>query len=141
MAASVAKIAYGSKLEVENAPGSGVYTEIAEIKSVSKPNVQVADVDVTHMSSPGLAEEQIPGLTNFGEISFDLNWVPGSATDQFLEAWRVSGLTRSARVTYPGNVKDTFPAYIKGYEAGASAPGEALSGTLTLKVAGLPVRS
>lgn len=141
MAASVAKIAYGSKLEVETAPGSLVYTEIAEIKSVSKPNASVDDVDVTHMSSPGLAKEFIPGLTDFGEISFDVNWVPGSATDQFLEAWRASGLTRSARVTYPGNVKDTFPAYIKGYEAGASSPGDVLAGTLSLKVAGLPVRS
>jgi hypothetical protein len=141
MAASLAKIAYGSKLEVETAPGSGSFTEIAEIKSVSKPNASVEDVDVTHMSSPGLAKEFIPGLTDFGEISFDVNWVPGSATDQFLEAWRASGLTRAARVTYPGNVKDTFPAYIKGYEAGASAPGDVLAGSLSLKVAGLPVRS
>lgn len=141
MAASLAKIAYGSKLEVENAPGSGIYVEILEIKSVNKPDASVEDVDVTHMSSPGLAKEFVAGMTDFGEMQLDINWVPGGSTDQFIDAWRLSGLTRSARMTYPGNVKDTFPAYVKGYSAGASSPGDALTGQLTLKVAGLPVRS
>lgn len=141
MAASLAKIAYGAKLEVETAPGSAVFTEILEIKSVNKPDASIDDVDVTHMSSPGLAKEFLAGMTDFGDISFDINWVPGGGTDQFIEAWRASGLVRATRLTYPGNVKDTFPAYVKGYSAGASSPGDALTGQLTLKVAGLPVRS
>lgn len=141
MAASAAKIAYGSTLEVETSPGSGTYTTIAEIKSVSKPNASVDDVEVTHMTSPNLAKEFIAGLTDYGDIQFDINWIPGSATDTFLEAWRASGLNRSTRITYPGSIKDTFPAYMKGYEAGAAGPGDVLAGTLTLKVAGAVVRS
>lgn len=141
MAASVAKIAYGAKLEVETAPGSAIFTEILEIKSVNKPDPSVDDVEVTHMSSPNLTKEYIPGLSDFGDISFDINWVPGSSTDQFLETWRASGLVRSVRVTYPGNVKDTFPGYMKGYSAGAGSAGDVLAGQLTIKVAGAIVRS
>lgn len=142
MAASAALIAYGSTLEVETAPGSGIFTTIAEIKSVSKPNPSVDEAEVTHMTSPGRAKEFIAGLADYGEIEFDINWVPSSSTDIFIEAWRSSGLNRSVRVTYgQTTAKDTFLAFVKGYEAGASAPGEVLSGTLTLRVAGLPVRS
>lgn len=141
MAASLAKIAYDGKLEVESAPGSGTFVEILEIKSLNKPDLSVDDVDVTHMSSPGRAKEYISGMSDFGDISFDLNWVPGGATDVFIEAWRASGLNRSTRVTYPGNIRDTFSAYVKGYSGGASSPGDALTAQLTLKVAGLPVRT
>jgi predicted secreted protein len=142
MAASAAKIAYGSKLEVENAAGSGVFVQVAEIKSVSKPNASVDEVEVTHMESPGRAKEFIAGLTDYGTIEFDLNFVPNSAADTFIEAWRASGETRSTRVTYGATaVKDTFPSFVQGYEGGASAPGEAMTGTLTLRVAGAVVRS
>lgn len=132
----MAKIAYGTTLHVEDAAGSGVFVKIAEIKSVAKPNAQVDDVEVTHMESPGRAKEYIAGLTDYGETSFDLNWNPGDATDQFIEAWRASGETRATKITYPGAVVDQFPSYVKGYEGGASAPGEALTGSLTIKIAG-----
>ena len=52
-----------------------------------------------------------------------------------------SRLVRSVRVTYPGNVKDTFPGYMKGYSAGAGSAGDVLAGQLTIKVAGAIVRS
>lgn len=142
MAASVAVLAYGSTLEVETAAGSAVYTTIAEIKSVSKPNASVDEVEVTHMTSPSRAKEFKAGLTDYGEIAFDINWVPSSATDVFIETWRAGGENRSVRVTYGSTVyKDTFSAFVKGYEAGASSPGEAMTGTLTLRVAGAVTRS
>jgi hypothetical protein len=141
MAASAAKIAYGTTLQVETAAGTGVYTALAEIRSVNKPNASVDDVEVTHMTSPGLAKEFIAGLTDYGTLDLDLNWIPSSATDLFIEAWRADGSTRSVKITYPGSAVDTFPAFVKGYEAGASSPGDALQGKLTLRVAGAVVRS
>lgn len=142
MAASAAVIAYGSTLEVEDDAGSLNFIAIAEIKSVSKPNASVDEAEVTHMESPDRAKEFIAGLSDYGEIAFDINWVPSSATDLFIEAWRSSGETRAVRVSYgQTTAEDTFPAFVKGYEAGASAPGEVLQGTLTLRVAGAVVRS
>src|SRR5918992_3456345 len=142
MAASAAVIAYGSTLEVEDDADSGVFVAIAEIKSVYKPNAAVDEVEVTHMTSPSRAKEFLAGLTDYGEIAFDINWVPDSATDTFIEAWRASGETRSTRVAYASTgAVDTFPSFVKGYEAGASAPGEPLAGTLTLRVAGAVIRS
>lgn len=144
MAASAALIATGSTLQVETAAGTAIYTYIAEIRSVNKPNAQVDEVEVTHMTSPGRAKEFIAGLIDYGELAIDINWIPSNATDLFIEAWKLDGLNRSVKLTYPttgGTATDTFSAFVKGYEAGASAPGEALQGTLTLRVAGAPTRS
>ena len=145
MAASAAIIAYLSTLQVETAAGTAVYSDIAEIKSISKPNAQVDEVEVTHMTSPGRAKEYIAGLIEYGEIAIDINWIPSNATDLFIEAWKLDGINRAVKLKYPttggGYAYDTFQAFVRGYEAGASAPGEAFKGTLTLRVAGAPVRS
>ena len=141
MAASTAKIAYGSTLQVETAAGTAVYAFIAEIKSVSKPSASVDEVEVTHMTSPGLAKEFIAGLTDYGTIDFDINWIPSNATDLFLEAWRSDGINRTVKITYPGGAVDSFLAFLKSYGASASSPGDALAGKLTLRVAGAVTRS
>jgi hypothetical protein len=141
MAASAVKIAYGSSLQVETSAGSGVFQTIAEIRSVNKPNAQVDEVEVTHMASPGTAKEFVAGLTDFGTVDFDINWIPSNATDLFIEAWRAAAETRSVKVIYNGGAVDTFPAFVKDYSAGASSPGAAFQGKLTLRVAGAVVRS
>lgn len=140
MAASNAIIAFDVTLEVEDAPGSGVFVALAEITNVTPPNAQVDDVEVTHMTSPGRAKEFKPGLTDYGEAEFEMNWIPSSVTDTFIRAWRADGTTRSTRVTYPEGETDTFPAYPRGYQTGAQI-GDKLSATLTLKVAGDVVRA
>lgn len=137
-----ATLAYGSTLEVETTAGSNTFTAIANITSVTKPNASVDEVETTTMESPNRAKQFEPGLTDYGSISYDINWNPSDATDVFIEAWRASGEVRAVRVTYgETTAEDTFPAFVSGYEAGASAPGEVLKGTLTLRVAGAVVRS
>ncbi len=140
MAASEAVVGFDVTLEAETSSGSGVFTELAEITNVTPPNAQVNDVEVTHMKSPGRAREFRPGLTDYGTATFEMNWIPSSATDNFILAWRADGSTRAVKVTYPDGEVDTFPAYPQGYETGAQI-GEKLSATLTLKVAGAVVRS
>lgn len=135
MAESQAMIGYGSKLEVEDAAGSGNFIELAEITSVTAPNEQTDDVDVTHMQSPGSTREFIQGLTDGGECEFELNWIPGSATDEFIKTWRQSRERRTARIVYPNAETDTFLSYVKGYARMAPLE-DKLAATLTLKVAG-----
>lgn len=135
MAASEAVVAFDVTVEVETATGSGVYQELAEITNVTPPNAQVNQVEVTHMKSPGRAREYKPGLTDYGSVTCEMNWIPSSVTDLFLLDWRADGTTRSMRLTYPDGETDTFPASFEGYEVGAQI-GEKLSATLTAKVAG-----
>ncbi|MFZ5719201.1 MAG: phage tail tube protein [Pseudomonadota bacterium] len=141
MAASEAVVAFEVTLEVETSEGSGVYTELAEITNITPPSATINDVEVTHMKSPGRAREFKPGLTDYGTATFEMNWIPGSATETFILAWRAAGETRSVRLTYGDTLEvDTFPAYPQSWERGAQI-GEKMSGSLTVKVAGDVVRS
>lgn len=135
-------IAYGSYLEVENAAGSGVFVRVAKLTSLAKPNASTDEVDVTHMESPGRAKQFEPGMTDFGEIAYGIIWDASSATDLLIEAFRASGEVRACRAGYGQTGKfDTYQGFPKGYEAAASSPGEPFKGTLTMRVASLPVRT
>lgn len=132
-------IGYGTKVAVETAPASGVYTELGEVTNVTPPNESVDQIDATHMQSPGRTREFIQGLIDPGECSIEFNHIPGSATDDFLIAWRASGLSRSTRITYPNDVTDTFPAFILGYTPSMGVA-DKMASEMSLKVAGAVVR-
>lgn len=130
-----ADIGYGAILEVETSAGSGSYTEIAEVTSITPPNESVDVIDVTHMSSPNRTREFIQGLIDPGDASCELNWVPGAATDDYVLAWRQSGESRSCRITTPNNTTYTFPAFVTGWAPTMPIDGK-MTATLTMKVAG-----
>lgn len=141
MAASEAVIGYGTIIEVENAAGSGVFVELGEVTSITPPNDAVDQIEVTHMQSPNRTKEFIAGLSDPGEMSVEINHIPGSDTDEFVIAWRTSGEKRSTRIVYPNSgPTDTFPTFVLGYSP-TLAVADKLSATLNLKVAGAVVRS
>ncbi len=133
--ATEAAIGYGTTIEVETAAGSDTFTELGEITSVTPPEDTVDQIDVTHMGSPGRRREYISGLIDGGEGSFDLNWVPGAATHDFIVAWQAAGDTRDLRITYPNNARETFPAFPTGFSRTAPVD-DKMTGTLTVKQAG-----
>ena len=140
--ASAGLIGYGTKIEIETVAGTLVYTELGEVKNANKPNATTAQVEVTHMGSPSRTQEFIAGLTDGGEIAMGMNWVPGAATDAFIEAWRAGGNERrSVRITSPapGNKTYTFPGFILSYSASMQF-GDVMEAELSLKVAGAVVR-
>ena len=139
--ASAGMIGVTTKIEIETVAGTLVYTELGEVKSANKPNAQVDQVEVTHMGSPDQVKEFISGLSDGGEITIGMNWVPGATTDTFIEEWREGGNERrSVKITTPNSKVYTFPAFILGYSASIPV-GEVMEAELNLKVAGAVVRS
>ena len=136
--ATEALIGLGTIVEV-NTTGT-TWFKIGEVTSITPPNESVDEIDVTHMESPGRTREFIQGLIDAGEMSIDINWVPGGDTDEYILAWRTAGTTRPVRITYPTGARDTFPAFVRGYTPSAAAA-DKLSATVTLRVAGAVVRS
>jgi hypothetical protein len=140
---TTAIIGYDVGLSVETAAGSGTFVELAEITNITPPSDSVDDIDATHMKSPGRVREFISGLSDPGEMSLDGNYLPGSATDAFIIAWRLSGETRAVRIIYPASLSvnyDQFPGYVKSYTP-TMAIGEKMGFTLGLKVAGAVART
>lgn len=139
--ASAALIGSTTKIEVETTAGTGIFTELGEVRGAEKPNAQYDEIEITHMGSPDGAKEYLSGLVDYGEITLSMNWVPGAATDLFLETWREGGNERrSCKITTPNNKVYTFPAFIKGY-TGSIPVGEVMEADLVLRVAGAVVRS
>lgn len=136
MTASAAMIGYGTTVHVETSAGSGTYTKLGEVTSVTPPNESVDEVEVTHMESPNRYKEYVQGLIDPGDISVEINYIPGDATDDFIVAWRTSGETRNMKFTYPNAAGVTFPAFVKGYQPSIGGPSGKMSATLTCKVAG-----
>lgn len=140
---TAAIIGLGAVFQVNDGASSPTaWHTLGEVTSITPPNLSVDQIDVTHMASPNRTREFISGLTDPGEMTVEMNHVPGSETDAFIIAWRTAGDTRSCRIQWPpsGTPVDTFPAFVSGYEPTLVAD-DKLSSTLTLKVAGAVVRT
>lgn len=134
MAESNAMIGYGGYFEVETAAGSGIYTRIAEVFSISPPSESTDVIDVTHMQSPDAIREFIQGLTDPGEVSLEMNFVPGALDgDVFIRAWRGSRERRISRIVFPNDYVWDFRCFVTGFEP--TMPNEdKMTATLTAKV-------
>lgn len=136
MAASEAAIAYDCTLQVETVPGSDVWFDIAELKSIMKPNPQVDRQEVTHMKSPGRAREFKAGLKDYGTVNYGINYIANGQVDNYIEEWFDEGDTRRVRLlVMPFNATRTFPAHPTGYPAEAGV-GEVYEAELELSVDG-----
>lgn len=128
-----AGIGYGTVLQLALASAPTDFTYIREVFSATPPNEADESVDVTHFQSPNRSREYVPGFTDGGEASFEMNYVPGSATDVFLRS--IKGKALVARVTFPNGVRISFNCSRQSYET--SVPNEdKMTATLSLKVSG-----
>jgi predicted secreted protein len=130
-------IGSGSEFWLDNA--SNVLTELGEILSVTPPNPQTADVEATHMKSPNRRREYIAGLIEDGEGSFEMNYIPGSATDVLIRAAQNDGATRSYKIVLPvadGTTWEiTGDCIVKGYERSTPID-DRMTATLTVRFTG-----
>jgi predicted secreted protein len=109
----------GSSAEFWLADDAGVLTELEEILSVTPPNPQVDDVEATHFKSPGRRREYISGLIEDGEGVFEMNYVPGSDTDELIREALEAGDDREYKIVVPDGdfgwaISGT--CIVKGYE-------------------------
>jgi predicted secreted protein len=136
---TTAKIGWGTQFWLDNA--SGVLTELAEILSVTLPNPQVDDVEATHFKSPNRRREYIAGLIEDGEGTFEMNYIPGSATDIICRAAINDGVARSYRIAIPDGDADAFlwnvtgECIVKGYERNIPID-DRMTATLTVRFTG-----
>jgi len=140
--ATAAILARGTKLQRETTPASGTFTDIPERKDISWPNPTSAEVDVTNQDSAGRAKEFLIGEQDFGEVTANGNYIPGSAVLAQLITDRDANppTQRTYRILLPGSVAPatTFTAFVSGYDRTGDVAGAAQD-AVRLRVTGLPV--
>jgi Lambda phage tail tube protein, TTP len=128
----------GHGILVRMRPVAGAWTTLSEVFNAAPPSDSDDLVDVTHYQSPSRRREFISGLIDGGEVSFEMNHVPGSATDLFMIA--ASGSEREIEITYPNGVKLTFGGIRQGYEV-SSPVDDKITATASFKVTGAVTQS
>ncbi len=129
---SDALIGYGTKYEIYQ---TSAFVEVAEVTAVTPGEATAGRVEVTHMLSPGRRREYKSGLIDHGEGSFEINWVPGGATDELLRGLFDSGETTQHRITWSNGVTLTFDAVVIGYAKEAPID-DRMTATITVAVSG-----
>lgn len=135
-----ATIGYGTLFKSGNGASPEVFTTLAEVTNITPPGWSRDTVDATHELSPGAHREFIAGLADAGEVSIDINFVPGGTAQAALEAEKAltgSSALINRQIIFPGGSYVTFAAIMTGYEPDAPID-DKLSATVTLKVSGVP---
>ena len=139
MPASAAMLGYGSTFEIVSDSSPDLYVAMSEVKSITPPSADVDQVEVTHMLSPNRYREFISGLIDGGEVSFEMNFIPGNASDQrIFELLNLPvGATRrrACRISYPNGRTWSFDAEVTAYEPDVPFD-DAMTTAVTFKVSG-----
>jgi predicted secreted protein len=91
--ATIAFLGKGTELKIDF--GSGL-TTVGEVRSITGPNLQGAQVDVTNMDSAGRLREFIAGLVDPGTLSFEVNYNPNYATHASILSDLTTNVTSTA---------------------------------------------
>lgn len=136
--ATEAQIGLGTEFWLDSNAPTPVLTKLGEILSVTPPNPQTERVEATHMGSLNRRREYISGLIEDGEGTFEMNYVPGSATDELIRGAQASGLTKGYKIVIPdgtGTWEIEGECIVTGYER-AIPIDDRMTATLTVVFTG-----
>lgn len=122
MSATAAQSGYFTTLQLSDGGGTPVFTTIAEISSISGPNLSRSIVDATHMQSDDGAKEFIGGLIDGTTFTCELNFVPTDATqaDLLTQIAAAAPVARTYRIVLPNQAgAKTFTASTTTFSATA----------------------
>jgi len=113
--------------------GPAAFVRLAGVTSITPPSESSDVIDVTDMDSTDGVREFILGLTDPGECSIELNFVPSNATDELIRAVRGRRTAETMKIVYPNSAVWTFSGLITGYQPAAPLD-DKLTASLTVKV-------
>lgn len=131
---SSAVAALGSKVQ-HNISGS--YVDVAEVLTISAPEPERDEIEVTHLGTSGGYREFLQSFRNGGEMTFECNYVAGNSSQTALGTafsnestygWKILGPSGSTLVAFNGQVKKCA---LTGFE-----PDSQLKLSVTVKVSG-----
>jgi len=130
-----AMIGYGTRYRIMGDGLTPDWFAIGEVINVTPGDATADRIDATHMLSPNRRREYISGLIDSGEASFEINWVPGDETDEFLSDLFDSGETRQHQIIFANGVSVTFDASLLGFSKSVPID-DRMTATITVAVSG-----
>ncbi|MBN8294908.1 hypothetical protein JI664_23255 [Rhodobacter sp. NTK016B] len=114
------KLAHGNTIRVGRGD-TPTWTAITGLQNVEWPDRTPSDLDITNQASPGLAEENAPGLLPATDFSIDMLLNDGSAGDTALTALNARDGTTGMKELHllevgVGGKTITCVSYLKDYK-------------------------
>lgn len=134
-----ARIGHGVLFKVGNGASPEVFTTVAEVTSITPPGMSRDAIDATHEESPEGWREFIGGLKDGGEVSLELNFVPGSATTILLMA-EIEAAPGNKQIVFTTGEIFAFRALCTNLEPEAPMDDKMVA-SATYKVTGKPTLS
>jgi len=138
---TAAKAGIGTEFQVGDAASPEVFTKVAEVLTISGPELSSEEVEVTSLDSPNGFKEFIAGLKDGGSIQFDMNWIKSNA-NQVLLRDRVGGATFNYRIVWsdsPATQVDVA-AQVTAFTM-STEPTSAIGASVTVTISGAPTWS
>lgn len=113
------------------------FEHVANVTSISGPSAEREEIEVTSHDSADGWREFIGGLKDPGEVSIDVNYVPGVHNPLFDD---FNDSVRRYRIVFPDpdNTTWEFEAFLSGFEVEAPFDDKA-EASLTFRLTGKPV--
>lgn len=113
-----------------------VFTKLIGIGDVQFPENVADEIETTHQESPGGQKEFIAGLTDNGEVTVEMHWVPGNSSDVLLKAIRASRETVQIEFLAPGMTEpEIYAGFCKGWNR-TSPVNSQMMGEATFRISG-----
>ena len=127
---SQAMTGLGIKIRIKVPPATA-FVEIGEPFEITPPQQLDDEIEVTHFSSPDGVKEYIGGLTDPGECSFTVNYVPGGSTETLILAAKATRKPVPFEFEWPNGAVCAFDLLVRGFQ-----PAAPLNDRLTAQVTG-----
>lgn len=127
---SQAMTGLGIKIRIK-VPPAAAFAEIGEPIEITPPQQLDDEIEVTHFSSPDGVKEYIGGLTDPGECSFGINYVPGGPTEALVLEAKATRKPVPFEFEWPNGAVWAFDLLVRGFQ-----PTAPLNDRLTAQVTG-----
>jgi len=127
---------YGATAYLDNAGGTP--TLVGEVVSFTPFAMSVGTADATHLSSTSGHREFISTLTDGGEASVTINFLPGDATDILVRTAMTDRLVRTLKFTFPNTKYVQSEVFVTGYEPADTTADGKMEMSFNVKATGVP---
>lgn len=108
-----ARIGFGALLKRGDGLTPETFSTVAEVVNIGAIESRLGTTDATHMESANAHMEKIPTLIESGDITCELNYLPGDTSQGLLRSDLMNRSLRNFQITIPGSSKvASFAAYV-----------------------------
>lgn len=137
---SQAMTGLGIVIRMKATPTAPSFTAIGEPFEITPPQQLDDEIEVTHFASPDGVKEYIGGLTDPGECSFTVNYVPGGPTEELILGAKALRKPVPFEFDWPNGEVWAFDLLVRGFQPTAPL-NDRLTAQVTGRVSGSIVRN